>query len=268
MIKVIHLFTTLDNGGVESFLYNYYSHMNRESIQFDFIVAGDNHGYLEPIMSKMNSNIFHVTKIRECPIMHIIQIYHILKNGSYDIIHCHGYKSFIGLIVGKLLGCNVRIIHSYMAFIDENLREFLYRKFAMIISKLFATNFFACGIDAAVWLFGLSDYRANKIEIINNAIDLQKYTYNASARLKLRCELNLKDYFVIGNIGRLTQQKNQSWLLVLLHQLRSQNLPIKLVLVGNGEDDAKLKEECKKLKLQDSVFFRIKKGRPGFIIHI
>ena len=37
MIKVLHLFTTLDSGGVESFLFNYYSHIDRKKIQFDFI---------------------------------------------------------------------------------------------------------------------------------------------------------------------------------------------------------------------------------------
>lgn len=30
MIKVLHLFTTLDSGGVESFLFNYYSHIDRK----------------------------------------------------------------------------------------------------------------------------------------------------------------------------------------------------------------------------------------------
>ena len=38
MIKVLHLFTTMDNGGVESFLYNYYINMNHTEIAFDFIV--------------------------------------------------------------------------------------------------------------------------------------------------------------------------------------------------------------------------------------
>ena len=65
MIKVLHLFTTLDNGGVESFLYNYYSNMDHKKIVFDFIVPGEKKGFLEDSLLNMNSTIYHVPECIE-----------------------------------------------------------------------------------------------------------------------------------------------------------------------------------------------------------
>jgi hypothetical protein len=41
MIRVLHVLSSLGGGGVESMLYNYYTHLNRDIIQFDFIVHGE-----------------------------------------------------------------------------------------------------------------------------------------------------------------------------------------------------------------------------------
>ena len=40
MIRVLHVLSSL-GGGVGSMLYSYYTHLNRDIIQFDFIVHGE-----------------------------------------------------------------------------------------------------------------------------------------------------------------------------------------------------------------------------------
>ena len=38
MIRVLQVVTNMDRGGLESMLMNYYRHIDREKIQFDFLV--------------------------------------------------------------------------------------------------------------------------------------------------------------------------------------------------------------------------------------
>lgn len=266
MIKVLHLFTTLDGGGVESFLYNYYSHMNLEKIKFDAIVPGLETGYMEPNFISLNSEVFHVKRFRKRPFKQLKEIASIIKNGNYDIVHCHGYKSTIGLVIAKIFGCKVRIIHSHMAFVNENFCKRAYRIFLTSIAKVFATDKFACGTDAAKWLFGDKDYEAGKVTVIDNAIDLSKYAYNESVRHRLREEMNLGQDFVLGNVARLTYQKNQSFLLHLMKELVVLNPHVKLLLIGEGEDRSNLEKECRELGIENYVqFLGLRKDIPELL---
>lgn len=255
MIKVLHLFTTLNNGGVESFLYNYYSNMDRSVIRFDEVVCGKDIGYMEPMFKKLNSKVYHVERFKNNPIKHCVSVAKIIKEGNYDIIHCHGYKSIIGLIFAKKYGCKVRIIHSHMAYTKENFIERIIRKLIVFIAKKLATDKFACGIDAAKWLFGSEEFNKGKVDIINNAIDIHKYSYSEEKREKIRNELNIKNEFVIGNVARLTYQKNQEYLLGIMKEIVKDYPTSKLLLVGEGEDRLKLERICKELNISNNIIF-------------
>ena len=255
MIKVLHLFTTLDNGGVESFLYNYYSNMNHKQITFDFVVPGDKKGFLEDDLEKMNSKIFRVPRFKKHPFLQIKTLSNIIKNGNYDIIHCHGYKSYLGLLIGKIYKVNVRIMHSHMAYVKENIFSWIIRKFVTFLLKIFATDFFACGIDAAKWLYGNNYYKKGKVKVINNAIDLAKFKFNEKNRKIFRKELCKNNEILIGNIARLTKQKNQIYSLHVIKKLIDDKINVKLLFIGTGEDEKYLQEETKRLGLEKNVMF-------------
>ena len=38
MIRVLHSVSNMDRGGIETMLMNYYRHIDRDKVQFDFIV--------------------------------------------------------------------------------------------------------------------------------------------------------------------------------------------------------------------------------------
>lgn len=252
-IKVLHLFTTLDAGGVESFLYNYYINI-KEEIQFDFIVPGNSIGFYEKELSNYGSKIFHVPLLKKSPVSQISQIYKIMKSNNYDIIHCHGYKSFIGLIIGFLCGCKVRILHSHMVYVNESRYQILIRKFTMLIANLFLTEKFACGIDAAKFLFGKKEYEKGNVRVINNAVDIDKFKFNVLSRNTIRDEFKISnDTFLLGNIGRLTYQKNQEFLLDLAKIFKDNKSNIKTILIGEGEDYNNLLQAIEKECLHDYV---------------
>lgn len=255
MIKVLHLFTTLDGGGVESFLYNYYSHMDNNKIVFDAVVPGMETGYLEQYFTERGSKVYHIKRFRENPFKYWFSIAGIVKNGHYDIIHCHGYKSAIGIFFGKIYGCNNRIIHSHMAHVRETKIQKINRKFLGFVAKKLSTDWFACGIDAAKWFFGEKAYDKGQVSIIDNAIDLSKYKFDINSREKIRKELGVENDFVVGNIGRLTYQKNQIFLIDVMKELLEENPNSKLVLIGDGEDREKLTKYSKTLNISKQVIF-------------
>ena len=251
------MFTTLDNGGVESFLNNYYSEMDHKEIIFDFIVPNKKIGYLEEKMKRYGSNIFHIERLRSNPFEYYRSVSNIIQSGSYDIIHCHGYKSFIGLLLGKKYNCKVRIIHSHMAYVKENIIQFIMRKVILILINLYSTDKFACGIDAACWLFGKKAYDKGQVSIINNAINIDDYDFNLTNRNKIRKEFNIKENeYLLGNVGRLTDQKNQGYIIDLISLLPDNILSkLKFLFVGNGEDLKKLQEKIESSNVSKYFIF-------------
>ena len=57
------------------------------------------------------------------------------------------------------------------------------------------------------------------------------------------------------HVGRLVKEKNQLFLLEIIAEAKHQGLNFKLLLVGNGEDDCKLKRKAQKLGIADKVIF-------------
>ena len=60
---------------------------------------------------------------------------------------------------------------------------------------------------------------------------------------------------VLGNVGRLTQQKNQVFSLKIIQKLSKKIPNLKLILLGQGEDEALLRKKVKELKIEKNVIF-------------
>ena len=71
-------------GGVENFLLNYYKHIDRNRIQFDFINQYDKLCFEEKI-KKMNGRIYKVTNVKKNPIKYYFELKKIVR--QYDTIH-------------------------------------------------------------------------------------------------------------------------------------------------------------------------------------
>ena len=55
-------------------------------------------------------------------------------------------------------------------------------------------------------------------------------------------------------VGELSNRKNQAFLIQAVKRLREKRMPVRLCLVGDGENKERLEEEIRTLGLQDSVF--------------
>ncbi len=117
----------------------------------------------------------------------------------------------------------------------------------------YATDFWACSQDAANWFYDKKIL--SKVCIIKNALKEDKYSYKESNRTKLRKKYGLENKTIIGNIGRLNYQKNQSFLLDIFAQYLLLDENAKLLLIGKGEEERALKEKVKKLDIASNVIF-------------
>lgn len=139
----------------------------------------------------------------------------------------------------------IRITHAHMAFVVGHLKgRFLNWLFKPLL-KLFTTHRLACGKAAGKYVWGT----LKNVLILNNAVDINNFSFDSKIRSEYRKRIGVSDEdIVIGHVGRFNAQKNHSFLLHIYNALCAQygDRNFHLVLIGEGEDEAKIRELIEK----------------------
>ena len=68
MLRVLHIFHNMGNGGIENFVMNYYRAIDREKVQFDFLTSVEEEGYFDEEIKNMGGYIYHAYPKKKNPI--------------------------------------------------------------------------------------------------------------------------------------------------------------------------------------------------------
>jgi glycosyltransferase involved in cell wall biosynthesis len=251
-MKVLHIAHIDRRSGVASFIMNYYRYINKEKIHFDFLSNSLTNDNFSNEIKRLGGNIYNTPNYKKNIFKYIIYTNKVISNGYYDIIHCHDFLvSIIPLFIARINGIKVRIIHSHGNFnasLWKRLLVYFFRNFW----NFFATDFFACSIEAAHFLFG----RRYKYIIINNAIEVERYIFNDVARNIIRNNLHLSENdFVIGYIARFEKGKNHFFLIDVFLNIVEKYSNAYLLLIGDGLLRDTLKNYVNKLNISKNVLF-------------
>lgn len=232
-MKILHICSTLNSDGIARILHSYFTKTSQDC-KVDFIINKyPIKGILEDDFIKKSSSIMVVPRFEENKIKNLQLFEEILKNNQYDIIHCHmHFRNLFYLKIAKKYGVKVRINHSHVSFENEKFTQKLKHFLVSPIICRLATDLWACSRDAGIFMYGKKNIKKDNFYVMNNAIDIEKYKYLTSYRNSIRDELNLKDEFVIGCIGRYTYQKNYEFLLEIFKEIQKNEPCSKLLIVG------------------------------------
>ncbi len=256
-IRVLQIIGNVCGGGVESVILNYYRNIDRTKIQFDFVVDGQGLEKFDLEVKKMGGKIYHITPYQKNIFKYMYQIFTIVKNNKYLIVHSNmNTLSFFSLMPAFLAGAKIRILHNHSTAVkSEVLRSFL-KYILRPFAPVFANRFLACSRVAGEWMYGKKKMRNNEVRILNNAIDLNLYAFNLEMRAKYRKELGINsDTFVIGHVGRFMYQKNHEFIIDVFNELLKKKPNSKLLLIGDGPLQNKIKNKVNMLNLNQNVIF-------------
>ena len=181
-IRVLQVVTHMDRGGLESMLMNYYRHIDREKIQFDFLVHRQERAAFDDEIETLGGRIYRLPRLVPWSKSYLSALNRFFdEHTEYKVVHVHqDCLSSVILKAAKQHDVPVRIAHSHSANQDKNLKYLIKLWYKRSIPE-YATNLFACGKDAGDWMFGGASY-----QIINNAIDVAAYTYDPTKRQEMR----------------------------------------------------------------------------------
>ena len=250
MIRVLQCVNIMDRAGLENMLMNYYRNIDRDVIQFDFLTHRSEKGAYDDEIEQLGGKVYHAPRLYP---QNYIRYFKWMKkffsdHPEYKIVHSHiDAMSYFPLLAAKKAGIPVRIAHSHNSRLDRDFKLPIKYIALKLIPKV--SNYrFACGEMAGKFMFGNREFK-----IINNAIDIKKFSFDESMRARKREELGIQTKFVIGHVGRYCHVKNQLFLLEVLKKIKNANADAYLLLVGKGEDEQKIKDKISFLHLEDSV---------------
>ncbi len=255
-IRIAQIIGKWLGGGVESVVMNYYRHIDRTKIQFDFICDEDSTNIPYDEIKKLGGKIILVPPYQKV-FEYQKDLIKIFKDNNYKIVHSHlNTLSVFPLRAAKKAGVPVRIAHSHSTTNKKEWKKNLVKQILRPFSKVYATDYMCCSELAGRWLFGNKEYDKGNVYLLNNAIDLDKFKYDEKIRKEKRKELNIKDdTLVIGHVGRFVEQKNHRFLIDIFNEVHKQNENSILLLVGQGPLMEEMKEKVKTLGIEDSVKF-------------
>lgn len=258
MIRILHVVSKLSiNSGVMNVIMNYYRHIDRTKIQFDFLYFEERNPDFKDEIKNLGGNIFSVNKPS---LKHIYRTYKefnfFLSNNyaKYTAVHLHEVYlvHFISYFCKKYRIKHL-ITHAHTTKYSDNPKNALRNRMMCLGLKKSATDYFACSKAAGEFYYGKEAVDSGLVKVIPNAIDLEKYKFNKVIRDKVRKELKLENKFVVGHIGRMSPQKNQMFLLKVFAEVKKSKNNAVLLMVGDGPLRPIIENEILKLGLKNSV---------------
>lgn len=94
-----------------------------------------------------------------------------------------------------------------------------------------------------------------KITVIPNAVDIERFPGNGTADPELRQRLNLHDAFILGFLGSFYAYEGLDLLVDALPAILRKLPQARVLLVGGGPEEARLKQQVARLGLQQQCLF-------------
>lgn len=251
-IRVAQVVGKMLGGGVEAVVMNYYRHIDRSKVQFDFLVDSDSTLVPREEIESLGGRVFEIP-----PYQHVVEyqreLLRLFKQEGWRIVHSHiNALSVFPLRAAKKAGVPVRIAHSHSTSGKGEHAKNALKAVLKTQANRYPTHRFACSKFAGEWLFG----KSADFEVVYNAIDLDRFRFNAEARAQARADLGLVgDQFAIGHVGRFTAQKNHAFLVDVFTEVAKRRDDAVLLLVGSGEAGASVKALVDERGLTDRVKF-------------
>lgn len=254
-IRVAQVIGKACNGGVEACIMNYYAHIDRSKVQFDFLVESTSKIVDREKIEAMGGKVVIIPSYKN-PFKYMKVLTLLFKSGEYDIVHSNmNTLSVFTLRAAKRAGIKIRIAHSHSTTNKKEFIRNLAKNILKLFSKKYATHFYACSKKAGEWLFGKKTFNSNRVVIINNGISINTFRFSNEKRLAIRNRYNIGNRFVMGHVGRFVEQKNHDFLIDVFYSFQKINPESILVLVGDGPLQEKVIKKVNNLGITEKVLF-------------
>lgn len=277
-IRILHVLGVLNMGGAESRIMDLYRHIDREQVQFDFLVhttpaqgAGDDSSenlmagrakeYFDDEVRALGGEIYALPRFngRNFSAYKRATERFFASHGGWTAVEGHMTSTAsIYLPIAKESGIPATISHVRSAGVDAGIKGLATRALRAPLAHR-ADHLLACSVESGISAYGQAVSDSGRVRVIPNALEIHSYRFKPQIREQIRKEYDIpKDAVVLGHVGRFDAMKNHGFLAQLLEELTKQKerkADFRLLFVGQGKLEEEIKEQLKEKKLLDKAVF-------------
>lgn len=233
-MKVLEVVSSLCYGGTEQVMMNYVRHMQRDDITFDVLVLYDSID--KDVLNEFSPFVKDVISLKANPSKrreYNKEFSELLIAGNYDVVHIHTMTASRWDLAkaAKKSGVKNVIYHSHSSKIEGIASRILHEAGKLRLNR-WTDKKLACSKVAGKHMF-YGDF-----EVLNNAVDIKKYAFDANKRDLIRKKYNIdNDVILVGQVGRFVPLKRQKFTESVIKNTQGVNV----IFLGDGP----LEEECK-----------------------
>ena len=258
MKRVLCLISGMNSGGAETFLMKLYRKIDRNFYQMDFCVNIKEEGFYDKEILEMGGRIYHIPSKSENLREFKKQLAELIKNEKYEFVLrvTSNTMGFMDLKIAKKAGAKVCAARSSNSSDAEGVKAKIVHFIGRKLYSRYVDVKIAPSDLSAIYTFGKKEYEKKKVCILKNAVDLDIYKYSETERKMIRKELGISDgELVCGHIGRFSKQKNHKYLIEVFSKVLEKRSDAKLILIGKGELEEEIIEQCEKFRIRNKVLF-------------
>ena len=250
-IRVLHVLGTLDMGGAESRVMDLYRHMDKDRVQFDFLIhdqtppGGSSRpkGYYEDEVTSMGGRIYILPRFRGSNYLEYRNAVRAFFAAHHEWAVVEGHMTSTASIYlpeAKKAGIRVTAAHARSAGTDSGLHGMAIRLLRSSLPGK-CDYMMSCSSLASEAVFGKKAAESGAVMIVPNAVDTKNFSFDEEKRSVIRKEFGIPESaFVIGHVGRFDAMKNQGYLAEVGRILReiAPDRQIRFLFVGTNAKEA------------------------------
>lgn len=265
--KPIRILQIIDNisvdAGVSSMIMNVYRRIDKSKFQFDFLVcnATVNRGKnYEDEIGKLGGRVFYFgSPLSVKSLLSSIwnaELFFKKRAKYYAAVHLHTPTiAEFTLKYAKKYGIRTRIVHSHSTMLSTNKVKTIINTYLVHRIKKYATHYWACSTEAAEFLYGKDFVMSNRIDLIWNCVEPDKYLYDEKARKRIRDKHGLQNAYIIAHISNFTIIKNHLFLVDVIKKVVKKNANVVFCFVGDGSTRTDFEKKLEEEKLSSHCIF-------------
>ena len=263
-VKILFYTELWANAGIESVIMSLFRNFDLDRIQVDIMASQNISDFYDDEIRRLGGRkIITLQGVYSSPAKRMLAnrnaFEKALKENKYDVVHLHMCNSAAMMYgrIAKQAGVLVVVYHSHNTNLSTNHR--LIKTMVHTLSKYrfekYGDVYFSCSDLASKWMFTKGSVRENKVQVINNGIDLERFAFDPVGREKCRGILGIGNKTLIGHIGRFGVAKNHPFLIDVFDDYHKVNPESVLLLIGEGDYEQIIRDKVHALGLDDSVIF-------------
>ena len=251
-MKVLHVITGLDAGGAELQL----AMILRRTRHDADVVTLYNPGPVAEKIRAQGTSVRDIGMKSNTELGALLRLRKIIKEGGYDVVHAHLYRAQIyARPAARLAGTPVVLTteHSIGETHIERRRMTRGVQALYLASEKFSDATIAVS-DIVKERLARWGVRPGKITVIPNGVDTDELGFDPAARGQVRAQFGIApDTYVIGALGRLDPNKRVDLTMEAAAPMLGERC--KILVIGRGEDQARLEAAAQRLGVTEHVIF-------------